>query len=104
MITPVLINRIQWKTFLVWMALAFSFVPVIYFFYPETSNISLEGEEYPPPAENYCTNLFLDIDKIFLKDGDLYSSDASSTQGDDLSPERKDGYEKRADGSHVEQV
>ena len=47
MITPVLINRIQWKTFLVWMALAFSFVPVIYFFYPETSNISLEGELAP---------------------------------------------------------
>ncbi len=43
-ITPVLINRIGWKTFLVWMALAFSFVPIIHFYYVETSNISLEGE------------------------------------------------------------
>jgi hypothetical protein len=51
MITPVLINRIGWKTFLVWMALAFSFVPIIYFFYVETSNISLEGTfslPFPP--------------------------------------------------------
>ncbi len=45
--------------------LEFSFVPIIYFFYPETSNISLE-----------------DIDRIFVKDGD--ESDRSSTiAGDD---------------------
>jgi hypothetical protein len=48
MITPVLINRIGWKTFLVWMALAFSFVPIIHFFYVETSNISLEGMFFLP--------------------------------------------------------
>ena len=49
------------------MALAFSFVPVIYFFYPETSNISLE-----------------DIDRIFLKDGET-ASEGSSTVGDNES-------------------
>ncbi|KAI1608408.1 general substrate transporter [Exophiala viscosa] len=67
MITPVLINRLGWKTYLIFMALAFSFVPVIYFFYPETSNISLE-----------------DIDRIFLKDGEM-ASERSSTVGDDES-------------------
>ena len=49
MITPVLITNIGWGTYLLFAALNASFIPVIYFFYPETSNLSLE-----------------DIDLIFL--------------------------------------
>ncbi|KXT07092.1 hypothetical protein AC578_2465 [Pseudocercospora eumusae] len=49
MITPVLINRIDWRTYIIFTITNAAFVPVVYFFYPETSNISLE-----------------DIDKIFL--------------------------------------
>ena len=65
----------------------FSFVPVVYFFYPETSNISLE-----------------DIDRIFLKDGD----DSSQRSSDENDPEQqraeygvKDGLEER---EYVEKV
>ncbi|KAJ9624350.1 hypothetical protein H2204_010906 [Knufia peltigerae] len=80
MITPVLINRLGWKTYLIFMSLAFSFVPVIYFFYPETSNISLE-----------------DIDRIFIKDGENLSSDnvseRSSTVAENESV-RHVGYEQ----------
>jgi hypothetical protein len=47
--SPVLINRIGWRTYLIFMVLLALFIPVIYFFYPETSNLSLE-----------------DIDLIFL--------------------------------------
>ena len=49
-----------------------------------------------------CTDATLDIDKIFLKDGD-YASDSSSTHVGDRSPDRKD-IEKNTDGSHVEQL
>ncbi|EME85961.1 uncharacterized protein MYCFIDRAFT_186372 [Pseudocercospora fijiensis CIRAD86] len=49
MITPVLINRIDWRTYIIFTITNAAFVPIVYFFYPETSNISLE-----------------DIDKIFL--------------------------------------
>jgi len=59
MISPVLINRIQWRTYLIFMALLVSlpermsqhtrslnckaiFAPAIWWFYPETSNLSLE--------------------------------------------------------------
>ncbi|KAF2725398.1 general substrate transporter [Polychaeton citri CBS 116435] len=42
MITPILINRIGWKTYLIFMILLALFVPIVYFFYPETSNLSLE--------------------------------------------------------------
>jgi hypothetical protein len=49
MISPVLITRIGWCTYLIFMVLLALFIPIIYFFYPETSNLSLE-----------------DIDLIFL--------------------------------------
>ena len=42
MITPVMVDRIQWGTYLFFAALNASFIPVIYFFYPETANRSLE--------------------------------------------------------------
>jgi hypothetical protein len=42
MITPILINRLVWKTYLIFMSTSAIFVPIVYFFYPETSNKSLE--------------------------------------------------------------
>lgn len=42
MITPVIINRLQWKAYLIFMITNFLFVPVFYFFFPETSNLRLE--------------------------------------------------------------
>ncbi|KAB8218906.1 general substrate transporter [Aspergillus novoparasiticus] len=53
MITPVIINRIQWKAYLIFMVTNLLFIPIIYFFYPETSNLRLE-----------------DIDLIFSRGGD----------------------------------
>ncbi|KAJ4290580.1 hypothetical protein N0V90_010797 [Kalmusia sp. IMI 367209] len=52
MITPVLINRIGWKTYLIFMCLLAAFVPIVYFCYPETSNLSLE-----------------EVDNLFLPEG-----------------------------------
>lgn len=42
MITPVIINRLEWKAYLIFMVTNAVFVPVIYFLYPETSNVRLE--------------------------------------------------------------
>ncbi|KAJ6017930.1 general substrate transporter [Penicillium sp. IBT 35674x] len=53
MITPVIINRIQWKAYLIFMITNFIFIPVVYFFYPETGNLRLE-----------------DVDLIFSRGGD----------------------------------
>ncbi|SPO06397.1 probable transporter (major facilitator superfamily) [Cephalotrichum gorgonifer] len=46
MITPVIINRLQWKAYLIFMATNLVFIPVIYFFYPETSNVRLEDMDH----------------------------------------------------------
>jgi hypothetical protein len=37
MITPTLINNLAWKGYLIFMALNFAFIPLVYFCYPETS-------------------------------------------------------------------
>ncbi|GAM35110.1 hypothetical protein TCE0_015f03161 [Talaromyces pinophilus] len=42
MITPTLINNLRWKAYLIFMCLNFAFIPVVYFFYPETANFTLE--------------------------------------------------------------
>lgn len=52
MITPIIINRLQWKAYLIFTATNLLFVPLVYFYYPETSNVRLE-----------------DIDEIFTAGG-----------------------------------
>jgi sugar porter (SP) family MFS transporter len=42
MITPVLINKIKWGTYLLFAVLNAIFFPIIYFLYPETAGRSLE--------------------------------------------------------------
>lgn len=42
MITPIMISNIGWGTYLFFAAVNFCFLPVIYFFYPETRRRSLE--------------------------------------------------------------
>ena len=42
MITPTIINRLQWKAHLIFTCTNFAFVPLVYFCYPETANLTLE--------------------------------------------------------------
>ncbi|KAJ5618370.1 hypothetical protein N7528_007013 [Penicillium herquei] len=42
MISPVLINRIQWGAYLLWCGTNLTFIPLIYFLIPETLNGTLE--------------------------------------------------------------
>ncbi|KAL7269357.1 hypothetical protein RUND412_007985 [Rhizina undulata] len=46
MITPILIDRIGWGTYVFFAALNASFLPFIYFFYPETKKRSLEEIDF----------------------------------------------------------
>ena len=41
-ITPVSIGSIAWRTYIYFAVFNFCFLPLIYFFYPETRNLSLE--------------------------------------------------------------
>lgn len=42
MVTPIMIDNIGWGTYVFFAAMNFSFIPFIYFFYPETKKRSLE--------------------------------------------------------------
>ena len=46
MITPTLLTNLKWKGYLIFMCLNFAFVPLVYFVYPETSNLTLEDIDY----------------------------------------------------------
>ena len=46
MITPVILNRLAWKGYLIFMVLNFTFIPLVYFCYPETANLTLEEIDY----------------------------------------------------------
>lgn len=49
-ITTVIINRLQWKAYLIFTCLYFSFIPILYFFYPETTNPTFEEIDQIHPA------------------------------------------------------
>lgn len=46
MITPTLLNQLKWKGYLIFMCTNFAFVPLVYFCYPETANLTLEEIDY----------------------------------------------------------
>ncbi|KAL9635121.1 MAG: hypothetical protein Q9164_003663 [Protoblastenia rupestris] len=41
-VTPMAIENLQWRLYIIWAVLNASFVPITYFFYPETARRSLE--------------------------------------------------------------
>nr|POE71905.1 sugar transporter stl1 [Quercus suber] len=46
MITPTIINSLAWKAYLIFMCTNLAFVPLVYFCYPETSNLTLEEVDH----------------------------------------------------------
>lgn len=42
LVTPIGIDNIGWKFYIIWAILNATFVPIVYLFYPETSNRRLE--------------------------------------------------------------
>ncbi|KAJ4243823.1 hypothetical protein NW762_014700 [Fusarium torreyae] len=64
MVTPTMFANITWKTYLVFMACNFATAPAIYFWFPETSNLTLE-----------------EIDHLFIRD-ETVASDNSGRQED----------------------
>lgn len=72
MITPILINRLAWKAYLIFFITNLLFVPLVYFCYPETSNIGLE-----------------DIDKIFTAGGNPVA--VAREMAKEMRHERKSG-------------
>jgi len=70
-ITPIGIQTLQWKFYIVWTVLNASFVPLMYFFYPETAGRTLEDLDYYY-QENPSLLVFRDKDVISSKRPEKY--------------------------------
>lgn len=46
MITPVIIETLRWKAYLIFMATNLCFIPLIYYCYPETTRLTLEEVDW----------------------------------------------------------
>ncbi|OQO04945.1 hypothetical protein B0A48_07963 [Cryoendolithus antarcticus] len=81
LITPILINRIGWKTYLIFMILLALFVPGVWYFYPETSGLSLE-----------------EIDNIFLPEGrKVNPGEYDAVLAGDVTPDSEKGGLRRTE-------
>ena len=64
-ITPDGVNNLRWKFYIIWTVLNASFVPIVYFFYPETAGRTLED------IDDYYRN---DPSLLVFRDKDVISS------------------------------
>ncbi|KAK7732558.1 hypothetical protein SLS53_008445 [Cytospora paraplurivora] len=46
MVTPTLLDNLAWKGYLIFMALNFAFIPLLYYCFPETTNLTLEEVDW----------------------------------------------------------
>ncbi|KAJ5808777.1 hypothetical protein N7474_010046 [Penicillium riverlandense] len=45
-ITPIAIDNIQWRTFIIFACFCFCWIPLVYFFFPETKGLELEDVDH----------------------------------------------------------
>lgn len=65
-ITPIGIETVSWKFYIIWIVFNASFGPVVYFFYPETAGRRLEDMDRLY-RENHIIWAFKDKDAFFRK-------------------------------------
>lgn len=75
-ITPIGIESLGWQFYIIWTVFNAAFVPIIYFFYPETSDRRLE-----------------DIDRLFRENGNIFVF----TDSNAISAKRPLAYLERED-------
>ncbi|KAL6354462.1 hypothetical protein LRP88_11798 [Fusarium phalaenopsidis] len=95
MITPIIINRLKWKAYLIFMATNLVFIPIIYFFYPETSNLALEEVDYIFARGENAVEIAREMQKELAREGRLDVE--RSLGGKTESSAFVDGTEKQAE-------
>jgi hypothetical protein len=98
MITPILINRLQWKAYLIFMATNLIFVPIIFFLYPETSNLALEEVDYIFARGENTVQVAREMQKELALHGHLSDDRYLGRTGDTTSKskERQDEFVEHA--------
>ncbi|KAK1065059.1 hypothetical protein LTR33_011910 [Friedmanniomyces endolithicus] len=98
MITPTLLNNLQWKGYLIFMCTNSAFVPLVYFCYPETKNLTLEDVDHlftaggkhgataltapsQPVQESFKAQALEDDEKMAGREGGLSAKHAEVSGG-----------------------
>ncbi|KAF1347148.1 putative Myo-inositol transporter 1 [Delphinella strobiligena] len=87
MITPTIIDKLQWKAYLIFMCTNLAFVPLVYFCYPETTNLTLE-----------------EIDYLFVQDGEHSSGAVKASLKSDVRHDAKRDVEIGTTALHLERA
>lgn len=86
-ITPIGIDSIGWRFYIIWTVFNFSFIPIVYFFYPETAGRSLE-----------------DIDRFFMANQSIFihtDPDAKSEKRPQRYVAQQHEEERRLNSAHA---
>jgi len=86
MITPILINRLAWRTYLIFMATNVVFIPIIYLFFPETSNLALEEVDYIFATEENSVKAARAMQEQLKLHGHLNMGDSMAAEEGDKDP------------------
>lgn len=96
MITPVLISRIHWATYILFTCLLAAFVPIVWFFYPESKFSMRRYSNGISNANSFtASNLSLEeVDNLFLPD-EYQVRAASISYHPGTEKERRGSYGRR---------
>ncbi|PNS18818.1 High-affinity glucose transporter [Sphaceloma murrayae] len=115
MITPAALNNLKWQAYLIFTCLNLSFIPLVYFVYPETSNLTLEeiDDLFTEASTGSLDRGFMSkfvkpTDPVLLSFDYLKNKEASNvetgmTDGEASLTETKPRNSEGKDKEHVEQ-
>ena len=106
MIIPIIINKLQWKAYLNFMATNFAFVPLVYFCYPETANLTLEEiDNLYIKSDKSAVKISKELQKERRLAGHQRKSIVADTGIARRMSSASGGYqEKNVNGGHIEQA
>lgn len=114
MITPAALSNLKWKAYLIFMCTNLAFIPLVYYCYPETSNLTLEEVDYlfvhasdDAPRKGLVGKVLRPQDPVLVS---FEYRHLKLTEGDDAIAERRrssvtngiGGSEKLGGGVHEE--
>lgn len=99
-VTPIGIENLRWRFYLIWLFFLWASIPIIYMFYPETANRKLEDMD-KTFNEGLQAFVFLDKDAVSVRRPQRFV-EADLEEFEAVAIERKQTEIGKSDGLHVE--
>lgn len=99
-VTPIGIENLRWRFYLIWLFFLWASIPIIYVFYPETANRKLEDMD-KTFNEGLQAFVFLDKDAVSVRRPQRFV-EADLEEFEAVAIERKQTEIGKSEGLHVE--